>query len=133
MTTEDALLPWNFYLFNFVIEVKIRGVVEIGYRAKCFDLGSRGRRWGTLTMPEPGILKVPWIDDERNGLSSRKLEKPEDALGSEGSIGDLRLRFERILQVSPNQLFVVFALYCPEKDIRTAYGFERRIFRPAAE
>ncbi len=132
MAAEDTPLRETFYLFNFEMEVTIRGVVETAYRAQCFNLASGQQRWGTLTMPEPGIIKAQWIDDERNGLSSRKLDKPEDALGAEGSIGDLRLRFERILQVSPNKQFVVFALYCPERNIRVAYGFERRIF-PSAE
>jgi hypothetical protein len=73
-------------------------------------------------------LRIDWIDDERRGLTNRKLAKPEDALGAEGRIGDMHLRFERILDLGRNQ--VVFALYCPEKNIRLAYGFARAIFDP---
>ena len=131
MTAPIKPILGNFYSFNFVIAVKINGIVEIGYRAECFRNPISGEvRWGTLTVPDPGVSKVSWIDDEHNGLASRKLQKPEDALGAEGSIGGLRLQFERILQLSQNQKFVVYALYCPDKNIRLAYGFEQRIFKP---
>jgi hypothetical protein len=134
MTAPDELPPGTFYWFNFQIEVRIKGVVEVGYQAKCFKNPTSGQlRWGTLTLADPGVVKVPWTDNEQNGLGSRKLEKPEDALGAEGSIGDLRLQFERILELSQNQKFVVYALYCPEKNIRLAYGFERRIFQPQVQ
>ena len=132
MAARTEPMPGNFYSFNLEIEVRIKGNVEIGYKAMCFSNPISGQvRWGTLTVPDPNVVRVPWIDDEQNGLDSRKLERPEDALGAEGSIGDLRLQFERILELSQNQKFVVYALYCPEKNIRLAYGFERRIFQAA--
>jgi hypothetical protein len=43
-------------------------------------------------------------------------------------IGDMRLRFEKVLDLGQNQ--IVYALYCPEKNIRLAYGFDRLIFEP---
>ena len=94
MAAPAEPIPGNFYSFNVEIEVKIKGVVEVGYRVQCFRNPSSGQvRWGTLTVPDPNVTRVRWTDDERNGLDSRKLEKPEDALGAEGSIGDLRLQF----------------------------------------
>jgi hypothetical protein len=127
MTAPTEPIPGNFYSFNFVIEVTIKGVVHTGYKVECFRNPTSGEvRWGTLTINDPGVVKVLWMDDQQNGLASRKLEKPEDALGAEGSVGNLRLQFERILQLSRN--FVVYALYSRDRNIRLAYGFERRIF-----
>ena len=80
------------------------------------------------SWPDPAKCRVPWIDDEKLGFISRMLARPEDALGTEGRIGDMNLSFEKILDLGQNQ--VVYALHCPEKNIRLAYGFARAIFKP---
>jgi hypothetical protein len=79
-------------------------------------------------LPNPAKARATWIDDEQRGIASRTLTNVEDVLGAEGKIGDMHLRFEKVLDLGQNQ--VVYALFCPEKNIRLAYGFDRRVFEP---
>ncbi len=130
--TSDQV-PGNFYSFEFFIELKINDVVHLGHPTVCLtNMCSGVVRWGPSIdwlLPDPKKRRVPWVDDEQNGFANRTLLKPEDALGAEGSIGNMRLRFEQILDLGRN--VVVYALYCPEKDIRLAYGFNRQVFEPS--
>jgi hypothetical protein len=129
---KPELVPGNFYSFEFFIELKIQDVVHLGYPKVCTRDTSTGRtRWGSnveWAWPNPAKAHVAWIDDEQRGITSRTLASVEDVLGAEGKIGDMRLRFEKILDLGQNQ--IVYALYCPEKNIRLAYGFDRRVFEP---
>ncbi len=125
--------PGNFYSFDFFIEVQLREIVNIGYpKVPLRDMTSGNIRWGSKmewSWPDPSKPRQCWIDDEQAGLAQRRLEQPEDALGAEGRIGDMRLRFEQILDLGENQ--IVYALYCPDKQIRLAYGFNRLLFEPS--
>jgi hypothetical protein len=129
---QRRLFPGNFYEFEFFIELKIGDVVHIGYPKAALTENSTGRvRWGSKiewSWPDPNKCRVAWIDDEQRGFTHRILRTAEDALGAEGQIGDMRLRFEKILDLGKNQ--IVYALYCPEKNIRLAYGFARTVFEP---
>lgn len=41
-------MPGNFYSFNLEMAVKIKAIVEVGYKAECFRNPSSGQvRWGT--------------------------------------------------------------------------------------
>jgi hypothetical protein len=125
-------LTGNFYSFEFFIELKINDVAHIGYpKFAVRDITTGAVRWGSKldwSWPNPAKLRAAWMDDEQRGFTNRTLQKPEDAVGAEGRIGDMHLRFERILEFGQNQ--IVYALYCPEKNIRLAYGFDRTIFEP---
>lgn len=125
-------VPGNFHRFEFFIQLKIGDTVHIGSPKVAIRNSVTGVvRWGATPewqYPGPNHLQIPWVDDERNGLTSRKLERPEDILGAEGRIGDMRLSFERILDLGRN--VVVYALYAPEKNIRLAYGFNRDAVEP---
>ena len=127
---KPELVPGNFFSFEFFIELKIGDVVHLGYLKVCLRDTSTGTvRWGSKvdwSWPDPNKLRIAWVDDEQRGLSGRTLASVEDALGAEGTIGDMRLRFEKILDLGRNQ--IVYALYCPERDIRLAYGFDRCAF-----
>jgi hypothetical protein len=132
---EDAAqgtpLPGNFYSFEFFIELTLGDAVHLGYPKFCIRYTSTGLvRWGSKiewAWPDPAKRRIAWLDDEHKGLKNKSLTTPDDALGAEGAIGDMRLRFERILDYGKNQ--IVYALYCPEKNIRLAYGFDRGIFQ----
>jgi hypothetical protein len=124
------LVPGNFYQFEFYIDLEIKGVVHVGYPKICIRT-SDAIRWGSTTQwsyPSEGQDKVPWIDDPEYGLGPRNLVHVEDALGAEGRIGDMRLRFEKVLDLGDN--VIVYSLFCPEKNIRLAYGFHRQAFEP---
>ncbi len=131
----EGNLSGSFYSFEFFIELKINNVVHIGYPKVCVrDVISGAMRWGSKldwSWPDPAKPRAGWIDDEQRGFANRTPQKPEDAIGAEGRIGDMHLRFERILEFGKNQ--VVYALYCPEKNIRLAYGFDRTIFEAKQE
>jgi hypothetical protein len=107
-------------------------VVHLGSpKVRRRDQLNRTERWGDpldWCWPNPNQRRVAWVDDERHGLTQRTLARAEDALGAEGSLGDLHLRFERILELGRNQ--VVYALYSPEKNRWLAYGFDRTLFEP---
>lgn len=126
------LIPGNFFSFEFFIELKIGDVVRVGYPKVCIRDTSTGvLRWGSKaewSWPDPSKMRIAWVDDEQRGLSQRTLASVEDVLGAEGKIGDMRLRFEKILDLGRSQ--IVYALYCPEKNIRLAYGFDRLAFEP---
>ncbi|RXH57755.1 hypothetical protein [Granulicella sibirica] len=127
---KPNLVPGNFYQFEFYIDLEIKGVVHIGYPKICIRT-SHAIRWGSTTQwsyPTEGQSRIRWVDDPERGLATRNLEHIEDALGAEGRIGDMRLRFEKVLDLGDN--VIVYALFCPEKNIRLAYGFDRIIFEP---
>ena len=125
-------VPGNFYSFEFFIELKSGDVVHVGYPKICVrDQTTGAVRWGSKiewAWPDPAKRRVAWVDHEDRGLQSRTLAMPEDALGAEGMIGDTHFRFEKILDLGKNQ--IVYALYCAEKKIRLAYGFDRHVFEP---
>ncbi|MBB5059955.1 hypothetical protein HDF16_004689 [Granulicella aggregans] len=124
--------PGNFYSFEFFIELEFRGVVNLGYpKVPLRDMRTGVVRWGSSmewSWPDPAKTRARWQDDAEAGLLQRSIEHPEDALGAEGSIGEIRLTFDALLDKGENQ--VVYALYCPEKQIRLAYGFDRTLFEP---
>jgi|SRR6516162_2433125 len=126
------LVAGNFYSFDFFIELKINDVVHLGYPKVCIrDMMTGELRWGSRAdwaFPDPAKLRAAWTDDEQRGFTKTTIAKPDDAIGAEGRIGDMHLRFEKILELGRNQ--IVYALYCPEKNIRLAYGFGRTIFEP---
>ena len=128
-------VPGSFFTFEFYIELKIADVVHFGYpKVPIRDTSTGKVRWGSKVewmFPDPAQLRIAWIDDEKRGVAHRKFTGIEDVLGAEGKVGDMHLRFERILDAGKNQ--VVYALYCPEKNIRLAYGFDRTIFDPTAK
>jgi hypothetical protein len=117
---------------EFLLELRIQDVVHLGSpKVRRVDQWNRTERWGDpldWCWPNPNQRRVAWVDDERHGLTQRTLARAEDALGAEGSLGDLHLRFERILELGRNQ--VVYALYGPEKNRWLAYGFDRTLFEP---
>ena len=125
-------IPGNFYLFEVFIEVTVDGEVHLGYpKTPIRDIGKTPPVlvWGSridLSYPKDATSRVRWVDDSRNGLFMRPHHVPEDWLGAEGAIGNMRLCFERILQSGKNQ--VVYSLLNPELGIRIAYGFSRKIF-----
>lgn len=126
--TKD-LVPGNFYSFEFFLEIPVAGQFHAGVPTVCIRT-PEGTRWGSHVewcWPDPSKRHIRWVDDPVRGISSRTLASPEDILGAEGSIGDMRLRFERILDWGKNQ--IVYALYCPEKNIRLAYGFSVDLFK----
>lgn len=88
-------------------------------------------RWGERPSDFVALLQKPhllWTDDPVRGVNEKTLENPEDVLGAEGTIGGKHVRFERILHLGSN--VVVYALFCPEGDFRTAYGWGREVSNP---
>jgi hypothetical protein len=125
--------PGNFYGFPFFIRLRMGERVLDGYpKVPIRDTTTGETKWGSRmewSFPGPDKMQVDWVDDPERGLNKRTIEHPEDALGSEGRLGDdMQVRFERILTIGKNQ--VVYALYCPAKGIRLAYGFDRKAFEP---
>jgi hypothetical protein len=120
-------VPGNFFSFKFLLILKIGEVEYVGSPSYPMrDSSPAGVRWIVKTHERYAgndMLRMEWKDDERHGIRGRTVEAPEDLLSVEGLVGDMRLRFERILPSGPN--VVVYALYCPEKNIRVAYGFFR--------
>ena len=124
----DRRVPGNFYVFEFFIEVQLDDAEHLGCPCSAIETDD-GIRWGSKiewVVPDPSKPRARWVDGLRNGLTSRTLKSPEDALGAEGTIGDMHVRFESILDAGKNQ--IVYALYCPERDIRMAFGFARSMF-----
>jgi hypothetical protein len=121
------LIPGNFFQFEFFIELPIGERLLLGLPKICIrNTQTQEISWGSKlewAWPNPAKSRVRWTDDGERGVNRKTLENPEDILGAEGSLGDMRLRFERILHLGNNQ--IVYALYCPEKNIRLAYGFAR--------
>jgi hypothetical protein len=134
--TPREPFPGNFYLFEVFIAIMLDRNEHLGYpKQPIRDTGKSPPvvRWGSridLMYPKDATSRVRWIDDSRNGLSTRPHNAPEDWLGAEGMVGDKRFRFERILDMGKNQ--VVFSLFNPELGIRIAYGFDRKVFAPKA-
>jgi len=128
------LIPGNFFQFEFFIELVIGERLLLGLPKVCIrNTQTQEISWGSSlewAWPNPAKTRVRWTDDEERGVNRKTLDNPEDILGAEGSLGDMRLRFERILHAGNNQ--IVYALYCPEKNIRLAYGFARDQLCPAA-
>jgi hypothetical protein len=126
-------VPGNFYFFEMFIEIAMDGTTYLGYpKLAIRDVGQAPPviRWGSspkLSWPNPAIPRVPWIDVPAKGLSGRTIKSPEDMLGAEGMVGNKNYRFDQILDAGKNQ--VVFSLFCPENQTRTAYGFSRDMFQ----
>ena len=129
----QELVPGNYYFFEFFIEIQIDKVTHLGYPKQAIrDTGTTPPtvRWGSplkLCWPDPAIPRAKWIDVPTKGLSGRTVKSPEDVLGTEGMVGDKSYHFEKILDAGKNQ--VVFSLFCPENQTRTAYGFSRDMFQ----
>jgi hypothetical protein len=128
-------VPGNYYFFEFLIEITIAGTTHLGYPKRAIlDVGETPPVvvWGSplnLAYPHPSILRAPWIDDPKRGLTGRAMTYPEDLLGAEGTVGDKRYRFEKILDAGKNQ--VVYSLFCDQNGTRIAYGFSRKLFKVA--
>lgn len=130
---KPDLVPGNFLMFGFFIELKIGGVSYLGFP----NVPTRNTitgvvRWGAKLEDNAANLskpRIPWVDDPERGFSHRTLVRAEDALGAEGTVADKRLRFEQILDLGNH--VVVFALYGAEQNFRMAYGFDRAAFDPA--
>jgi hypothetical protein len=128
-------VPGNYFSFELFIEITIGGTTHLGYPKRAIrDVGKRPPVvvWGSpaqLVWPNPAILRVPWIDDPKRGLTGRAMTSPEDFLGAEGTLGDKRYRFEKILDAGKNQ--VVYSLFCDQNRTRIAYGFSRDLFKVA--
>ncbi len=126
-------VPGNYYSFEFFIEITIGGKTHLGYPQKAIrDIGKTPpvTVWGTplkFAWPNPAILRVPWIDDPKKGLTGRTMTGREDLLGAEGTLGDKTYRFETILDAGKNQ--VVYSLFCDQNQTRIAYGFSRDMFK----
>ena len=130
--SPPELVPGNYHSFDFFIEIRIAGTTHLGYPKRAL----RDTRtispvtvWGTpldLSWPNPKIPRVPWIDDLQKGLTGT-MTSPEELLGVEGMLGDVRYRFEKILDAGENQ--VVYSLICDQNQTRIAYGFSRELFK----
>ena len=131
--TRPELVPDNYYFFRFFIEIEINRVAHLGYPMQAIrDMGTTPPliRWCSpvkLCWPDPTIPRAKWSDVPTKGLSGRIIASPEDVLGAEGMVGDKTYRFEQILDAGKNK--VVFSLFCPENQTRTAYGFSRDMFQ----
>jgi hypothetical protein len=130
---SKELVPGNYYFFEFFLEVEIDKVTHLGYPMQAIrDVGTTPPliRWCSplkLCWPDPKIPRAKWIDVPAKGLSQRTITSPEDVLGAEGMVGDKTYRFQQILDEGKHK--VVFSLFCPENQTRTAYGFSRDMFQ----
>lgn len=130
-------VPGNFFFFGMFLDLTVVGVVHIGYPQRAVRLmGMNGEppeiRWGAppeFGTPDPSKPHLPWIDDPITGVTQRTISSVVDLLGSEGTIGGKRYRFETILELKksgprqqPNYK-VTYGLYSHESQSRTAYGF----------
>jgi len=125
---RESLAARKFCPLEVFVELPINGATHVGYPSFPLQISS-GVRWGPKvewSWPDPAKPRVLWIDDEYMGLAKRSLRSPEDALGAKGKIGQMRVIFESILDAGKHQ--IVYALYCPEKDMRLAYSFARSVF-----
>jgi hypothetical protein len=83
-------------------------------------------RWASplkLAVPDPSIARMRWTDDPKTGLAQRTITCAQDLLGAEGVVGQRKVRFEKILQETKNQ--VVYSLYNEDSQFRIAYAFSR--------
>ena len=120
---------------EFLLELTIQGVLHLGHpKIHRVDPWTGAEHWRDpldWCWPNPNQRRVAWVDDPEQGLTKRTLTRAEDALGAAGSVGGLRLRFARILELGQNQ--VVYALYSPEQDLWFAYGFDRTLWQSTVE
>lgn len=126
-------VPGNFFYFGSALDLAIGGTVHVGFpKISVRDMTTGQVRWGDNPADLLALLQKPhllWTDDPVRGVNGRTLENPEDVLGAAGTIGGKHVRFERILDLGRN--VVVYALFCPEQNYRTAYGWGREVFQPA--
>jgi hypothetical protein len=128
---SPELVPGNYFMFKFFIELTLGGVAHLGYPKQAIRVAGSPSviSWGSpieLAYPNPSIPRVPWIDDPKTGLSQRKIQSAEDLLGTEGILGGKRYVFEQVLNLGKNQ--VTYSLFAPETRTRIAYGFSRELF-----
>jgi hypothetical protein len=124
--------PGNYYFFEVFIEITVGGVTYLGYPQQAIrDVGKTPPviRWFSppkVSLRDPAIRRVRWIDVPKKGLSGRTLTSPVDLLGAEGLFGDKKYRFEQILHATKYQ--VVYSLFCDENQSRIAYAFPCELF-----